>query len=241
MQLFCFTFAGGTATFYDQLEPYLGNVINVKKMEYAGHGNRHKEYFYHDFSELALDMYKYIKNEIHENTSYALMGYSMGSISVTEVLRLIIEKNELPLPVHIFLAAHEPKTKAELLGFNAEEADEYVKARTIQFGGIPKQLVTNRSFWRMYLPMYRNDYGMIGNYAFEDLTLRTMIPTTIFYSETDTSIVDMLGWKKYYTGNVEFVCYTGTHFFIREHCKEMCEVILKQLNVKERRNPPNDI
>ena len=90
MQLFCFTFAGGTSAFFDQLDSYIGDEISLVKLEYAGHGKRCHEHFYHDFSELADDMTKMILSEYHDNEPYALFGYSMGSIACIEVLRKII-------------------------------------------------------------------------------------------------------------------------------------------------------
>ena len=36
MKLFCFTYAGGTASFYEQIEDLLPKSIEVIKLEYAG-------------------------------------------------------------------------------------------------------------------------------------------------------------------------------------------------------------
>lgn len=230
MQLFCFTFAGGNASFFDPLEKCLGGTsIEIVKLEYAGHGTRHRESFYHSFSQLAEDLFVAIRKCYHMGEDYAFLGYSMGSISAVEVLKQILKSGEMPPPVHMFLAAHEPCTKSELMGYSAEDQDELVKARTIQFGGIPESLVDNRSFWRVYLPIYRADYALIGSYDFQRLNLESRIPTTVFYSETDTLYADMAQWKKVFVGECKFVRYEGTHFFIQEHCQEMADVIKRSL------------
>lgn len=233
MMLFCFSYAGGNAAFYDQLDIFLKEDIRLVRLEYAGHGTRHKEAFYSDFTELAQDMYRLIKKNYTEGSPYALMGYSMGSISVMETLKQIMLKNELPLPLHIFLAAHEPYTKAELAEFSNSEMDECVKERTIRFGGVPEQLVNNKSFWRMYLPIYRADYGIIGKYDFNSLNLKSNLPATVFYSEEDTLFSDMKKWAEIFINHCDFVRYDGNHFFIREHCQEMADVILERLGLKE--------
>ena len=87
----------------------------------------------------------------------------------------------------MFLAAHEPHGKAELAGFDPGKKDEWVKERTLRFGGIPEKLLNNPAFWRMYLPVFRADYEMIWKYDFGKLDLRTEIPAEIFYSEEDTT------------------------------------------------------
>ena len=227
MKLICFTYAGGNSSFYDQLKKELFPDVELIAAEYSGHGKRHRSSFYSDFNELAEDMLIQIKEYITESTPYAIMGYSMGSISAVEILRKIIER-QIPLPEHIFLAAHEPKTKPSLVHYNNGELDEFVKTRTIQFGAVPDKLIENKSFWRMYLPIYRADYSIIGKYKFENLTLKTDIPATVFYSENDTPFEEMKNWKQYFE-KIDFIKYTGKHFFINEHFSEMAQEIKKRL------------
>ena len=222
-QLFCFTHAGGNAAFFEGIEKELPELELVKP-EYAGHGARYREPFYQEYNELADDVYQIVKEQ-YAGGDYALFGYSMGSISLVEVLKRIVSDPEMNEPLRVFLAAHEPHSKAELIGFTEDEQDEWVKDRTIRFGEVPKVLLNNKSFWRMYLPVYRADYSIIGKYSFEDLSLRTLIPATVFYSETDTPRTEMELWKRYFTGECEFIQYEGTHFFIRDHHSEMADVI----------------
>lgn len=227
-QLFCFTYAGGNASFFDAILKDLPE-FEVVKLEYAGDGTRHKESFYRSFDELADDMFLRLKEKYPES-SYALFGYSMGTIALVEVLKKILADPEINDPSHVFLAAHEPHSKAELSGYSEDELDEWVKDRTVRFGGVPDRLLNNKSFWRMYLPIYRADYSIIGKYRFEDLLLRTAIPVTVFYSETDTPRADMELWKKYFTGDCEFCQFEGTHFFIRQHHEEMAGIIRNRMS-----------
>lgn len=227
-QLFCFTYAGGTSAFFDVIEKDLHD-IEVIKLEYAGHGERHKEPTYQDFHELANDMVQKLKDR-YIGGQYALFGYSMGSISLVEVLRKILEE-DMPYPVHVFLSAHEPHTKSELLGFTADELDEWVKRRTIEFGAVPEKLLNNNVFWRTYLPLYRADYTIIGKYEFEQLDLKTSIPATVFYSEIDTPLSDMELWRNYFIGQINYYRFDGNHFFIQEHHQEMADIILDKLGV----------
>ena len=222
-QLFCFTYAGGNAAFFDLIEKDLPE-LELVKLEYSGHGTRHREPFYRDFDELTDDMFRLL-TERYYGGEYSLFGYSMGTIALAEVLKRIIADSKMRKPTHVFLAAHEPHSKAELIGFTDDELDEWVKDRTIKFGAVPEKLLNNKSFWRMYLPIYRADYSIIGKYSFEELFLKTTIPVTVFYSETDTPRSEMELWKKYFIGECEFFRYEGTHFFIQNHHAEMADVI----------------
>lgn len=223
IQIICFPYAGGTSSFFDVMEDDLPEYDFVK-LEYAGHGSRYKEPFYNDFDELAEDMLCQLNGKLNED--YIMFGYSMGSISLVEVLKRIISRS-MPLPKHIFLSAHEPRTKTELLKLTGSELDAWVRKRTLEYGAIPEQMVNNEVFWRMYLPLYRADYIIIGKYEFEKLELKTSIPTTIFYSETDTPLLEMKLWKRFFRGPVDFCKYEGQHFFILEHHWEMAQAMKK--------------
>ena len=226
-QLFCFTYAGGNKSFFDEIERDLDG-IDVIKLEYAGHGERHKESFYRDFDELADDMFREVKDRA--SSKFALFGYSIGSITAVEVLRRIMSSG-MKKPSHIFLAAHEPHTKSELLGFTSDELDEWVKERTVRFVNVPEKLINSKVFWRTYLPLYQADYTIIGKYEFEKLNLLTTIPATVFYSESDTPLCDMKQWEKYFKGIIDYRVYEGNHFFIKQHHEEMAQVIKNKLGV----------
>jgi surfactin synthase thioesterase subunit len=226
-QLFCYTCAGGTGAFFDTIEKDLPEMQLVKP-DYPGHGSRRKEPFCRNFTELADDLFARFRKE-YAGRPYALFGYSMGSIIAAEMLRRILADEDLPNPACVFLAAHEPHGKAELAGFDPGKKDEWVKERTLRFGGIPEKLLNNPAFWRMYLPVFRADYEMIWKYDFGKLDLRTEIPAEIFYSQEDTPLAEMEKWRRYFTGECDFHRYPGNHFFILEHHREMAGVLRRRL------------
>lgn len=112
-------------------------------------------------SVLVDDVYKLIKNN-YVGGEYAVLGYSMGTIALVETLKRIIDNHDIALPCRVFLVAHEPYLKAELADFTDDKMDEWVRERTIKFGGVPEKLISNNSFWRMYLPIIRC-FGDIGS------------------------------------------------------------------------------
>ena len=231
LQLFCFTYAGGTSSFLDEIENDLPEIDFVK-LEYAGHGARHKEPLYQNFDELADDIFPRVK-EAYRGEEYALFGYSMGTITLAEVLKRIVADGKMALPKRVFLVAHEPQTWGYLDDLSDAEVAEWVKQRTLKFGAVPERLINNKTYWRVYLPLYTADYSIIGKYKFEDLNLHVSIPVTAFYSEQDVPLAKMEKWKKYFTGEFETQCFEGTHFFIQQHHAEMAEIIRSNMSVKE--------
>ena len=225
-QLFCYTYAGGSASFFDIIANDIFD-IELVATEYAGHGERRKEPFYSDFGELADDMFKLFKDH-YSGGEYSFFGYSMGSIVLVEVLKRVIDAG-FPMPKNLFIAAHEPHKKAELSDYTGDRLDEWVKDRTVKFGAVPAKLLDNKAFWRVYLPLYRSDYKLISNYEFERLDLKVSVPTVVFYSEKDTPISEMLLWERYFP--CEFFRFDGNHFFIQQHHEEMGRIIMDKMGV----------
>lgn len=229
MRLFCFTFAGGTALFFHALELSLAPAIETAGLEYAGHGTRHREPFYNSFAALADDLYDKLQMSLQPNEPYALFGYSMGSIAMSEVLQRILAREELPPPCRVFLAAHAPAIPAAYRKYGQGVHDENLKAEILRFGDVPEKLVNDPRFWRLYLPVYRADFALLGRYDFDGLHLQTQTPATVLYSPADTPLFGMAGWKRYYTGPNEFISFEGTHFFIRQHNDEIARLIKERL------------
>lgn len=231
IKLFCFPYAGGNADFYRELKQCIYNTdtqIEVIPLEYPGHGFRRKEELLYNFDELSEDMISQIINQL-DGADYALMGYSMGSIVATEVLTKILKREDISKPEKVFLAAHAPKPFALLSALENCSEEEIIKEKTIAFGAIPESLVRNETFWRMYMPLYKADYGMIFNYDFEHIELKTDVDMVALYSQTDTPYETMLLWNNYYTGNNEYYMFEGNHFFIKEHLEEIGKIVVDRL------------
>lgn len=232
MKLFCLPYAGGNADFYKDIKEYIENKdtrIEVIALEYPGHGSRRKENLLSTFDDLSSDVIKQMAMKFDED-DYALMGYSMGSIVASEVVRKILLGELLSKPKKVFLAAHEPRTIKMYTSLSNTIDDATVKKRTIDFGAVPESLINNETFWRMYLPLFKADYNMILNYNFGNLSLKTNIDTTIFYSEIDTPYEIMKEWSKYYCGKLEYFQFDGNHFFIKNHMIEIGNIIINRLD-----------
>lgn len=229
MQLFCFPCAGGTANFFNQLDPWFSPAVERVKLEYAGHGARHREPLYQDFSQLAEDLYALVKGRYRPGAPYALLGYSMGSVAAVEVLVRILRRGDLPEPCRVFLMAHGPSARRELIQPPGGGSDDWIKKRTIALGGVPEKLQENPVYWRVHLPLYRADYGLISNYPFEELALDCRVPLTGLYGTEDLPGADMEAWRRYFRGECFFRAFPGGHFFMTMYQRDVAELVEAQL------------
>lgn len=184
IQLFCLPYAGGTMDAFSGLTEALGEQVLVSPIEYAGHGTRKKEPFYQDFAELAADAFRQIKQMRQLRLPYAVLGYSMGSIAVYELLCRYLQEEP---PQHIFLAAHEaPDIEWDSKKY-ASYDDEHFMDMLIGFGGFEQEhrkLLNNRFFKKMYFQPIREDYRLLAEYRMQK---QILLPadTTIFYAPQD--------------------------------------------------------
>lgn len=229
MKLFCLPHAGGNADFFNEMAKQINLAgVDVFPFEYAGHGERCNEKFCHSIQDMASDMINFLLQKLSVDDEYCLFGYSMGCLVVLEMVRQIVSNYYKP-PKHIFIAAHEPKVKRFLYDTHEQYlVDEEIRREVSKLGGIPEKLLTSDAFWRIYLPLYRSDYNCIWNYDFEEVNFST-ISATVFFSENESSLEDMIGWNKFFLVK-NFYGYKGTHFFIKEYYKEISEVIINQIN-----------
>lgn len=225
MKLFCFSIAGGSTEIFDPLASIIGPSIQVVSLEYAGHGKRIHQPLYNSIDELADDMYSLLIRNYNGCEEYALLGYSMGSITLIEVLRRIMEREEICLPRHLFIAAHAPRLIEETKISMDACSDIMLKEYTFQFGGIPKELLNNEYFWKIYLPIYRSDYSLISSYNYDKKQFNIYIPVDIFYCESDTPRYTMHRWNCFFKSDIVYHQYDGGHFFIKANVLEISKVI----------------
>lgn len=228
MQLFCFTHAGGTSAFYDQIENVSNKDIEFIKLEYSGHGRRIKEPLYKDLNEAILDLYNlFTKN--YDGGSYAFIGYSMGSLLAVCLLNYIKKNRILKLPLCIFLCAHSPKIIIDMNKVSCDNIDEYVKQSTIKFNAIPKSLINNKTYWRMFLPIYKSDYLLINNFDITKMNFKTSVPSIILYGKNDSITENVYLWDNYFVGENAYYDFDGDHFFIYNNINKVTSIIEKHV------------
>lgn len=228
IQLFCIPYAGGMAGAFDELKKLLADEILVTPIEYAGHGTRKTEAFYQDFGELAGDVRNQMRKLRRTDLPCALMGYSMGSISVYEILRRYGDEYS---PKHIFLASHEaPDVEWEGKAY-ARLEDEKFMDELIDMGGFresDRKLLGNRFFKSLYFQPIREDYRLLAEYRMEERCLLSA-DVTVFYSPEDISDESIHSWDRFAGAGIEYIPVGEDHFFIREHAAQMADVIRSRL------------
>jgi len=223
LQLFILPYAGGSIAAFKRLTDLIDERVDVHTVEYAGRGTRAKEPLAEEIWSLLDDAAKFISDRRDKRVSYALMGYSMGSVLAYEML---VQKKIPGELTHFFISAEvSPKERALELRKVENPTDERILERARRLGGLDERMVSNKRFADIYLRPMLSDYRLFFQYQFRDRREKIHSDTTFFYSEKDTARTDVEKWQELIDGEFDFHEFGVNHFFINQYYKEMADVI----------------
>lgn len=223
MIIYSFPYAAGSSYIFNDFKSLIKDYHQVISIDYPGHGKRFCEELLCSIEEIAADAIRHISFE----KEYALLGYSMGTMVVLELLRTIVDRR-LPLPVNVYLCALEPPIgdDGQISGEGASK-DEVLKALR-QLNGTPEEFFDNEELIDLILPIVRKDFLAASKYKLNKYNVDSSISFYVIYSN-DENTKNITCWKNYLGERVCFSHIDGTHFFIHNEngLKALIEVVVK--------------
>lgn len=217
IQLFILPFAGGNASSFNKLIEFIDQRIEVVTIEYSGRGTRLKEGYIVDYDMFIADVVQQIRRRRNPKLDLSLFGYSMGATIVYE----LTSSNMLDAkPKHIFYGARNC-LKTEKL--SAMDEDDFVRY-SMTLGGFDEHIIQNKRMFKLFIHPLKDDYTIAKQYKFSEGILPSC-DTTVFYCEKDTSYNEVYGWSELTVGSTSFYEFGENHFFIKDHYKEIAEII----------------
>lgn len=228
IKLFCFPYAGGSATVFNKWRTYLNPDIQLVPLELAGRGARFKESFYQSITEAVNDLYD--RMDFKTNLPYAVFGHSMGSILAYELCRKIAADNQKG-PAHIFVSGmYPPHIKKERKILHKLPLAEF-KEEIIKIGGTPQEIFENQELMDFFVPILKADYKIYETYEFLPDDTKFDCGITAFNGLSDKpTFAEMLEWGKHTSDSSKLYQYEGGHFFIHNHTAAIVDVINKTLS-----------
>lgn len=227
IKLFCFPYAGGSASFYSSWKKQLGPFIEMHAFEYAGRGRRVTDKLSASISEIVDDIMRQLTPEFC-NSSYALFGHSMGGSVVYELAKRIREK-KLPMPREIFVsgkgAPHLPKRHTILYKL----ADPEFRINLIKLGGVSDDFFDTPELAQLFLPVIRNDLRLAETYVVNEIVPIDCNISVLVGKEEDLIEDEIAQWKHYTQGSCRRYSFSGGHFFIKDHTADITGIISRTL------------
>lgn len=221
INIFCLPFAGGSRYSYNGYRQYARHV-NIIPVEPPGRGSRFAEPLLDNIYDMVDDVYEQVKNSLFR--PYAIYGHSMGAMLGFLLTRRILQEG-LPEPLQLFLtgraAPSTPKKEAPLHRLPKEEFFEALKA----LGGCPEELLSNDELKEFFEPIIRADLQVVDSYSHEPFIPFDIPVTVMIGMDEDISFEEALAWQKETNVLVSVRKFTGDHFFIYDHEREIVNMM----------------
>jgi medium-chain acyl-[acyl-carrier-protein] hydrolase len=227
LRLFCFPYAGGSASIFRTWHSSLPNWVDIHSVQPPGRANRIAEPPFTRIAELTAMLGASLLPLL--DRPFAFFGHSLGALVSFEVARWLRRGHDLS-PAHLFVAARRAPQLQDADLPSHPRSDESLLKELAVLNGTHKELLANRDLLRLVLPAVRADFEVAETYVYtEDAPLQC--PITVFGARDDEECLDerMEAWRLQ-TTNV-FTRYTldGNHFFIHSNEHELLKHMRKEL------------
>lgn len=233
ISLFCFPYAGGSATIYNKWRKYIDSCIEIVPVELSGRGKRFNEPLYDNINDVVDDMYHILKESI--NGPYALFGHSMGSVIAYD-LAYRISNSDLPNPEYLFLSGRKPPHIEKREKIIHTLPDEEFKNEIINMGGTEKEVFENKQLLELFLPIMRSDFRIVENYRYMEKSPLDIKIIGLYGDEEDIDYSEAKEWSIHTRKDCRIFEMKGNHFFINDSTKEIVNILNNVLKNNHTRN-----
>jgi surfactin synthase thioesterase subunit len=212
LRLFCFSYAGGSATTYRLWQEKLAQDIQVCAIQLPGRGPRLIETPYTSLPVLIEKLAEVIGRQ--DNLPFAFFGHSLGGLVAFELTRYFREHG-LPMPCHLFASGcSAPQYQRRSSRYH--ELDDGALIEVLRdYNGTPAALLEHRELMTLLLPTVRADFALVENYRYLPAPALD-IPITVLAGTLDKydTPEGVSGWQQETSNTCDIRWFDGDHFFV---------------------------
>lgn len=211
VELICFPYAGGGASFYRTWSRSLPAWITVRPVQLPGRESRFREPALRTIDAM-VDLA--LREVVPSSKHFALFGYSMGALAAFELARRLRAEGR-PLPCHLLLAALEAPQDCPVAPLAGLPDHEFVQ-RLRELGTMPAEALEEPELLELLLPVLRADFSAVADYEYVDEPPLSH-PITVYGGHHDplASEVGLRGWARMTSGAFAIRMLPGGHLFLR--------------------------
>lgn len=223
VRMFCFPYAGGSASFARTWSNYLPAHVELIGVQYPGRETRHAEPLLQSPQAIVDNLFEDIAR--FTDLPMIFVGYSLGGLIAYETSVKLMLHGLLPPAQLVVAAARAPHVARKTPPWSALPDAEFI-AKLREMGGTPESVLQDQDLMRLYLPILRADFACAENYRPSRLP-PLPCPITAFHGigdeVTDESAV--AAWEMHTSRGFAFHRIEGGHFFLQERLDEMMSAI----------------
>ncbi len=225
ISLFCFPYAGSSASAYRKWKRFLNPAVELHPIELAGRGTRIDEPLYDCFDDAVDDAFRLLVREL-DGRPFFFWGHSMGGLIGYELYYKLAEQRMNTPRSLIVSGTRAPHIPHDDMNFH-DLPDSEFKQKMREFGGTPEMLFQDEALMNLFLPILRHDFRISYHYLHSSGRETMNCDLDILYGLSDGMAPPhtITPWKSYTSGESRFHEFRGNHFFIHDHVLEVSGVV----------------
>ena len=211
LRLYCFCYAGGSASTYASWQAQLDPAIEVCAVQLPGRGSRMAERPFTAMPELIKALALVIGRE--DSLPFAFFGHSLGGLLAFELARYQ-KLHYMRMPEHLIVSGCDaPQFRSPSRRLHALPDHELIDVLK-DFNGTPPGVLEHRELMDLLLPTIRADFALVDDYVYRP-GLPLKMPITVLAGRRDDHTVEQVeGWRKETLSDCHVHWFNGDHFFI---------------------------
>lgn len=228
LRLYCFSYAGGSASIYQPWGALLDPGIELCAVQLPGRGIRLAERPERDLSALVSRLATAIAAQ--PTVPFAFFGHSLGALIAFELTRHL-QRCQLQQPVKLLVSGcSSPQLRSNVDALD-EHDDEKMIERLSQYNGTPPEVLQHQELMSLMAPAIRADFALVADYVYKPGALLDL-PVTAFAGRSDdqTSREQIDGWGRETRSAFIQHWFDGDHFFIRPQMEQVVAQLNRELS-----------
>lgn len=223
--LYCFPYAGGTATYYHPWTALLPQTVGLRAIQLPGRQDMLDVPPFRRMSDLAAAAASLVA-EHAQGRRYLFLGHSMGAVLAFETARqLRRDGRELPELIALsgYGAPHRERRLPVLEGLDDDELLTVVG----RLGGIPSQIAASEQLRPLIVPAIRADFALLSSH--QHTTEPPLDCAAAMFGGTADAVVPteaLHAWGEHFTGAVTVEQFPGGHFYLSKWASRVLSSVL---------------
>jgi len=227
-RLYCLPHAGGTAQIFRPWQNLLRADIEVRALDYPGHGTRISQPLLDTIERIALGMADEIMSH-PQHLPYALFEHSMGSLVAFETCHVLAARNA-PMPSLLIACGHRAPRLPSSSPIMHDAPHAAFVAHLRELGATPTEVFSAPDLLELILPVLRTDFRACEIYSPPDRR-RLPVPVVVYggLGDRDTSRETLHAWQEETAGSCLVRMFPGGHFFINECANQVISALKRDI------------
>jgi medium-chain acyl-[acyl-carrier-protein] hydrolase len=228
IQLYCLPHAGGTAHIFRRWPTLLRADIDIRALDYPGHGRRIGQPVLDTIERIARSVSDEIMSRSHDRP-YALFGHSMGSLVAFETCHVLAAR-KVAMPSLLIACGHRAPRLPRSSPAMADAPHSEFVAHLRELGATPPELFSAPDLLELILPVLRTDFRACESYT-PPHRPRLPVPMVVYggLGDEDTSRDTLQAWQQETTGTCTVRMFPGGHFFINDRANQVISALERDL------------